>query len=435
MTDTNLTVSAAEMNDKTLVKTLDFQLDVQSDNEGLLYDATLEARRVYNETIHLAKEGMDWDSISHHLEDDADLVKNTAQRIVAKALGAMENYYEYDDFGRPSHTKDDPYPLRANYEEGYNLSLTDDGDVAFRISAKPYKHVTGVLKGSDTHLDLLKTALTCDEWKVTTSETLWRGDPELHINIRNTEQTVRDKQDSWTVVGVDVNEDNVALAALSEGGVEDTLVIDFPEIKFERHRYFTMQKRVQNAGKDSIHNTLEGREERFVRDRLHKVSQHIVAWSRQFEKPCIVFEDLKEMRDSIDYGTRMNRRLHHLPFRALQFYTSYKAAFEGIPTGWIDPYKTSQRCPLCGHAERANRNKKRFKCRDCGQQDHSDRGASVNIAVKAVEKQQDWNVPALNNLPQVRKVRRQASGAVDAPTVTHPTVRGSLANGRAGVSN
>jgi hypothetical protein len=27
-------------------------------------------------------------------------------------------------------------------------------------------------------------------------------------------------------------------------------------------------------------------------------------------------------------------------------------------------------------------------------------------------------MPALNSLPQVRKVRRQASGAVDAPTVT-----------------
>jgi len=409
---------------QTLVKTLDFQLDIHSDNEGRLYDATLETRRVYNETIRLAKEGVEWDSISPRLEDDADLVKNTTQRIVAKALGAMENYYEYDDFGKPSHTKNGTYPLRANYKEGYNLSLTDDGDVAFRISAKPYKHVKGVLDGSDAHLDLLKTALTGDEWTVTTSETLWRdGGPELHVNIRNTEQTVQNKQDSRTVVGVDVNEDNVALTALSEDGVEDTLVIDFPEIKFERHRYFTMRKRVQNAEKSSIHDTLKGREERFVHDRLHKLSRHVVEWSRQFEKPCIVFEDLKEMRDSIDYGTQMNRRLHHIPFRALQFYTSYKAAFEGIPTGWINPEYTSQRCPMCGHTERANRNKKRFKCRSCSHQDHSDRSASVNIAVKGIKKHQDWNVPALNSLPQVRKVRRRASGAVDAPTATHSSVR------------
>jgi IS605 OrfB family transposase len=421
---------------QTLVKTLNFQLNIQSDNESLLYDATLESRWAYNETIRLAKQGVNWDMIPDRVADDADLVKNTTQRVVAKALAATENYYEYDDFGQPSHTKDGAYPLRANYEEGYNLTLRDDGTVEFRISAKPYKHVKGVVKGSDAHLDILKTALEGDKWKIGTAEAQFHNDSaELHVTVTNTEQTVRDKQDSRTVVGVDVNEDNVALTALSENGVEDTLVIDFPEIKFERHRYFTMRKRVQNAGKPSIHDTLEGREEHFVRDRLHKVSRHVVKWCQQFETPCIVFEDLKEMRDSLDYGTRMNRRLHHLPFRALQYYTSYKAAFEGIPTAWIDPEYTSQQCPMCGHTERANRHKKRFKCQDCRHQDHSDRGASVNIAVKGVEAHQDWNVPALNSLPQVRTVRRQASGAVDAPTVTHDTDRGHLADGVAGVSD
>ncbi len=232
-----------------------------------------------------------------------------------------------------------------------------------------------------------------------------------------------------------MNEDNVAPTALTENGVEGSLVIEFPEIKFERNRYFTMRKRVQNAGKQSMHDTLEGREERFVRDRLHKMSRRIVEWSRQFEEPCIVFEDLKEMRDSIDYGTRTNRRLHHLPFRALQFYTSYKASFERISTGWIGPYKKSQACPLCGHAERANRNKKRFNCRSCSHQDHSDRGGSVNIAVNGIKKYQNQNVPALNTLLQVRKVRRQASGAVDAPTVTHDAVRGYQTDGIAGVSD
>jgi IS605 OrfB family transposase len=348
----------------------------------------------------------------------------------------MENYHEYDDFGLPSHTKDGAYPLRANYEEGYNLTLCDDGTIEFRISAKPYKHVKGVLEGDDTHLDILRAALAGDERTVGTAEALFHnGNPELHVNVTNTEQTVREKQDSRTAIGVDVNEDNVALSALSAEGVEDTLVIDFPEIKFERHRYFTMRKRVQNAGKDSIHDTLEGQEERFVRDRLHKVSRHIVEWTKQFETPCIVFEDLKEMRDSIDYGTRMNRRLHHLPFRALQYYTSYKAAFEGVPTAWIDPEYTSQQCPMCGHTDRANRNKKRFKCRSCQHQDHADRGASVNITVKGIEKHQDWNVPALNSLPEVRKVRRQASGAVDAPTVALDTARGHHPDGIRGVSD
>jgi hypothetical protein len=100
-----------------LVKTLDFQINIQSDNESLLYDVTLKARSVYNETIGLANQGVGWDAIPDFVADDADLVKNTTQRVVAKALGAMENHYEYDDFGQPSHTKDGGYPLRANYED------------------------------------------------------------------------------------------------------------------------------------------------------------------------------------------------------------------------------------------------------------------------------------------------------------------------------
>ncbi|ERH00136.1 MAG: hypothetical protein J07HQX50_01294 [Haloquadratum sp. J07HQX50] len=62
---------------QALVKTLDFQLNIQSDSEGLLYDAALEARRVYNETIRLVKNGADWDNIPDCMTDDAKLVKNT----------------------------------------------------------------------------------------------------------------------------------------------------------------------------------------------------------------------------------------------------------------------------------------------------------------------------------------------------------------------
>ena len=68
--------------EQTLVKTLDFQLDIQSDNESLLYDATLESRSVYNETIRLAKEGVDWDAVPDRVADDANLVKNTTRCVV-----------------------------------------------------------------------------------------------------------------------------------------------------------------------------------------------------------------------------------------------------------------------------------------------------------------------------------------------------------------
>jgi len=421
---------------KSLTKTLVFQLQPDESGQQLLDDAFLEARRVYNETIRRAKNGDGWDKIRKDLESDADLVNNTTQLVVQKSLEAMENYYEYDDYNQPSHTTDSAYPLRSNYEEGYNLFLEDDC-IRYRISAKPYNPVKGTLCGSSDALEQLRHAIQSDAWRVGTAEAMRRNEKyELHINITHTEADIQDKEDSRMVVGVDINEDCVALAALHEDDIVDSVVIDFPEIKEERHRYFTMRKRMQNNGKSSFDRAFEQQEERFVHDQLHKVSRQVVEWVSQFEKPVIVFEDLKEMRNSIDYGTRMNRRLHSLPFRKLREFITYKAAFQGVPSDKINPEYTSQACSLteCEQTTRANRNKKRFKCVDCGRQDHADRNAAINIAKKGLAKL-ERNVPALKTLPNVRKLRRQASGCVTQPTVTHDTARGHHADGVAGVSD
>lgn len=81
------------------------------------------------------------------------------------------------------------------------------------------------------------------------------------------------------------------------------------------------------------------------------------------------------MRDDTDYGTRINRRLHSLPFAKLREMVSYKAAWMGFPSDAVDPEYTSQRCPrtACRHTERENRHNKRYKCCECGFQAHADR--------------------------------------------------------------
>lgn len=368
-----------------------------------------------------AQNGVDWDDIRKQMEGEANLVKNNIQLVVKKALGAMENYYDYEDFGKPEYPKGGMYPLRMNFREGYNLTLDEEtGDVRFRVSTKPYHPVKGVVSGDPAHLDILRDALTSDEWKITTAEALFRGGrPELHVNVTHQEQRVQSLEDSRTVIGLDVNEDNIALAALSEGDILDSVVIDFPEIKRVRHEYFVKRKRMQNAGKSSFDVLFEDKERRYVHDTVHQLSRSVVQFASRFDNPCIAVEDLNGMRENIDYGTRMNRRLHSIPFRALQTFVSYKAAFEGIPTVSVEPAYTSQGCALtdCEHAERANRRKHRFKCRECGHQDHADRNASVNIAKRGLV-QCGRHVPALKTLPGFRKMRRQASGRVNRPTST-----------------
>jgi putative transposase len=412
------------MTEHELTKTLDFDLQIESGDTSILDDATSKARTAYNKTLEqYFNTSKNYETIREDLPNEVNLIKNSVQLIADKTYDAIQNYYDYDNYNRPRQ-KDDWFPLRSNHGEGYKLTL-ENGEVTFRISAVPYgDKVRGTLEGSDEHLALAKQALQDDDWRVGTSEIVKQNDNwQLHVNVTHKTAEVTAPTETRTLIGVDVNESNIALAALTENkGVIDSIVFEYDEVKRKRHEYFTIRKRLQSNGKLGQVENIGGQEERFVTDALHKLTRKAVEWASQFENPCIVLEDLKDMRDSIDYGSQMNRRLHSLPFGKIQDYITYKANFESIPVVKTDPEYTSQECLNCGFKSRSNRNKLRFKCVECGWQDHSDRKASVSIAERGIEEiELDWIVPPLNTLPVVRTTRGcdgLASGGVKPPTTT-----------------
>lgn len=398
-----------------LTHTLSFGLDIDTGSGDDLKTGCLEARRIRNEANRLDKEGWEWNNLKSAVVENADHVKNTSQLIVDKALGEIERYHDHKDdgWGRPYPYTDGTYPLLMNHGEGYRLFIENEDTVRYRITATRGTHVKGELRGSPNHFDRLRTALIDDEWRVGTAEAIHKhGEWQLHVAVTHENHHVASTHDADTIVGVDVNEDCIALAAMArDGDVKDSVVLEYPSVKEQRHEFFTKRKRMQKAKQTTFETVVQTEERDYVHDCLHTVSRHVVEWVSQFTNPLIVFEDLKEMRDSIDYGTRMNRRLHSLPFAALQDMVSYKAAWDGIPADEVDPEYTSQRCPRteCQHTERANRRRKRFKCRTCGFQDHADRKAAVCV-VQNWFVEQHGNVPSLETLPRVKKVRRTASG-------------------------
>jgi len=404
----------------TLTQTLSFGLDIHTGSDDDLQTGCLESRRIRNETNRLDRQGGDWSDIKSTVVDNANHVKNTSQLIVDKALGEIETYHDNKDdgWGRPYPYIDRVYPMVMNHGEGYRLFPEDGGLIRFRVTATRGTHVKGELRGSPDHFDQLRTAFNDDEWRVGTAEVVHKhGEWRLHVTVTHETHRVANKVDADTIVGVDVNEDCIALAAMSrDGAIKDSVVFDYPSVKEQRHEFFTKRKRMQKAKQTAFETVVQTEERDYVHDCLHKVSRKVVEWVSQFTNPLFVFEDLKDMRDSIDYGTRMNRRLHSLPFAALQEMVSYKAAWDGIPSDVVDPEYTSQRCPRteCQHTERGNRHKKRFKCQKCGFQDHADRKAAVCVVQNWLD-EETGNVPSLNKLPRVKKVRRAASGAGGGP--------------------
>jgi IS605 OrfB family transposase len=403
-----------------LTRTLSFGLDIHTGSGDDLQTGCLEARRIRNEVNRLDRHGWDWNDIRSTVVDNATHVKNTSQLIVDKALGEIETYHDNKDDGwdRPYPYIDESYPIVMNHGEGYRLFPEDNGPVRFRITAIRGAHVKGKLRGSSDHFDRLRIAFHDETWRVGTAEVVHKHDQwQLHVTVTHENHRIASKHDADTIVGVDVNEDCIALAAMRRSGsVKDSVVFEYPSVKEQRHEFFTKRKRMQKAKQTAFETVVQTEERDYVHDCLHKISRQVVEWVSQFSAPVMVFEDLKDMRDSIEYGTRMNRRLHSLPFAALQDMVSYKAAWEGIPSDKVDPAYTSQRCPRteCQHTDRGNRHKKRFTCQQCEFQDHSDRKAAVCVVQNWVDEQYG-TVPSLETLPRVKKVRRAASGAGGGP--------------------
>lgn len=395
-----------------LVRTLKFKLEPE-DQESLDLLRS-QFRKCYNQYIQLTKELETTDRRTlEQQEIDTELVQNTRQRALEKAAKAVENYFELREVQENAsypRQKNSPMTATLNHRDGYTV---EDPDTV-KISTVPYSRVEASIAGRQEDRIFLKRALN-GRYKFGTADVLKQdGEYYIHINIR-TEDVPRIKaENNPTFIGVDINESNVMLTAAKEDGeILDTLYLDYNKLKDHRNKLFTKRKRLKEAGKWSILEKLSGKEERVADDFCHKLSRFAVRWIRQFDNPVVVLEDLTGMRDSIDYGKRMNKRLHSLPFDKLQQFLKYKSEWSGVPVEFVDAEYTSQRCPLCGDSDDTIRRGHRFKCRECSHQDHADRNASINIALRAAATYKtghDVDVPSPKNFPSFSRVRLTAAG-------------------------
>jgi len=193
------------------------------------------------------------------------------------------------------------------------------------------------------------------------------------------------------VVGVDLGEK--VLAATYDG--EETILVDGKDIRRLR--------RIQNEEKQEFSKRIDRKEKgsarwwklvrakqdrlqklrRRIEDRLHKLSTRLVEELHKRGVATIVIGDITGIREDIDYGADMNRRLHQWCFRQFIEKIEYKAGRYGMnvdkQTG--EAY-TSQACPRCDHRSHANKQDRQFKCESCGFEAHRDQVGALNIRAK-----------------------------------------------------
>jgi IS605 OrfB family transposase len=225
------------------------------------------------------------------------------------------------------------------------------------------------------------TYLRNDDYEVTGATLQYRDATDtffLHIGTKaDVESEIPDNGDAEhsTVLGVDLGIEQIAVTSTGMFWNGDYL-------NHRRREYERVREKMQQAGTESAHRTIEqmgDREARWVEDYLHRISKALVQEAVAHDCNTIAFEELTDIRERMPGS----KKFHVWAFRRLYDYTAYKAEAEGIGVTQVDPAYTSQRCSQCGMTLQENRSSQaRFCCQKCGYEVNADYNAAKNVGMR-----------------------------------------------------
>jgi len=160
-------------------------------------------------------------------------------------------------------------------------------------------------------------------------------------------------------------------------------------IKQKRTAYKAVRQQLQQVKTASSRRrlkTIGQRENRWMQNVNHCVSKALVESSP--ENTLFVLEDLSGIRAATEKVRRKDRYITvSWAFYDLEQKLAYKAALHNCSVIKVDPAYTSQTCPVCGHTEKANRNKRMhlFICKNCAYTSNDDRIGAMNLYRKGIE--------------------------------------------------
>lgn len=168
-------------------------------------------------------------------------------------------------------------------------------------------------------------------------------------------------------------------------------------IKQKRSHYSKLRKKLQMRQTSSSRRRLKAigqRENCWMQDVNHCVSKALV--ENNLKHTLFVLEDLSGIRN-VTERVRIKDRYVSVSwsFYDLEQKLIYKAKQNQSIVIKVDPRYTSQCCPVCGHIEKSNRNKKihLFVCKNCGYKSNDDRIGAMNLYRMGIDYLANSQVP------------------------------------------
>ena len=150
-----------------------------------------------------------------------------------------------------------------------------------------------------------------------------------------------------------------------------------------RHERIAAGKRVQNRQAKGKPVTVKDYRQKHLDSILHSVINDILDEAEK-RQSMIVCEDL---------NIQIKGKFYKSAWKKMYKFLEYKCKMRGVPLwkGGIWAAYSSQICIVCGELNRGRkRDGSAFVCPECGATYHSDEGAAVNIARRALYKKKAW---------------------------------------------
>jgi putative transposase len=307
-----------------------------------------ETRDAYQQALQAAfAAGCDTQSAANDVVVEYDLsgyAKNALKKYVPQLCG---NSYDADELH-------DDHPVRFT-NEGLQLDHQPRNAIEWYVKIPHHEdyHLWIPARANPDQREWLE-AVYADDAEMGESRLFERdGTWYLHITVtRDVEDQSEASADGRTPIGVDIGEASlVTVCHRDESGspVRPQLWADDGKVvRRLRKTYFTAKRRLQKRGSERIAETYGDALWDQIDDVFHRVTREVVAYAESVKNPVLVLEDLTYIRENMDYGEYMNRRLHGWGFAKLHAQIRYKAAQKGIPVETVNPRNTSKACHACG---------------------------------------------------------------------------------------
>ena len=215
----------------------------------------------------------------------------------------------------------------------------------------------------------------------------------LHIPVTY-EISELTKNEVSNVVGIDRGIRFLAATYDSNG---KSVFYDGNDVKQKRAHYKALRKQLQQVGTPSSRRRIKAigqRENRWMQDVNHQISKALV--ENNSKHTLFVLEDLSGVRNATERVRTKDRYVSvSWSFYDLEQKLIYKAKQNQSTVIKVEPRYTSQCCPVCGHIEKSNRNKKihLITCKNCGYKSNDDRIGAMNLYRMGINYLEDSQVP------------------------------------------